>query len=378
MPSIDDQLRAFARRLDDAVVPVRADEVVPVRADAVVVPEAVLVSARAKRSRGTVVAAAIALAAAIVIASIVVVGDRGTTRRPVAGLRTTAASTTSSTIAPTPIAWTDGPAVDIGATTLAVYTESSQVVLAVREATLLSLTGKVLVAVGDAHCRGIASVSNARRTIDITLRPSTGIGCGAGGGAPSLLLQRSGLPRGVVTFAVVGGPSLSIDLDRPGGFAVVGDETGGVAPCVMSRSPDGSGALVQPATITLPSGNTFAIRPGNPNTAPNDVTLDGDGSAPGTVSDPSVVGGQAANSLLWGAATPNGPFADLDHVAVGSTITLDQTQPSPCTQDWRVVSIGSPDAQNGPTSRPSLTLVGFQPTNGGGPNVLFYVDAVPA
>ena len=146
----------------------------------------------------------------------------------------------------------------------------------------------------------------------------------------------------------------------------------------MSRSSDGSGALAQPATITLPAGNTFAIRPGNPITAPNDVTLDGDGSAPGTVSDPSVVGGQPANSLLWGAATPNGPFADLDHVAVGSTITLDQTQPSPCRQDWRVVSITSPDAQNGPTSRPSLTLVGFQPTNGGGPNVLFYVDAVPA
>jgi hypothetical protein len=240
MTSIDDQLRAFARRLDDSVTPVRADDVV--------VPDAVVVRERAKRFRGTVVAAAIALAAAIVIASVVVVRDRDTTRNPVGGLRTTVPSTTSPTN----------------------------------------------------------------------------------------------------------------------------------APCVMARSADGSGALAQPATITLPSGNTFAIRPGNPITAPNDVTLDGDGSAPGTVSDPSVVGGQVANSLLWGAATPNGPFAGLDHVAVGSTITLDQTQPSPCTQNWRVVSITSPDAQNSPASRPSLTLVGFQPTDGGGPNVLFYVDAVPA
>jgi hypothetical protein len=63
---------------------------------------------------------------------------------------------------------------------------------------------------------------------------------------------------------------------------------------------------------------------------------------------------------------------------VGSAITLEQIQPRPCTQDWRVVSITSPDALNGPISRPSLTLVGFQPINGGGPNVLFYVVAVPA
>jgi hypothetical protein len=195
---------------------------------------------------------------------------------------------------------------------------------------------------------------------------------------------------GVLVYNRVGSSSVTVTAANPGANPGTGDEssastsssssstTGGMAPCVMSRSSDGSGALAQPATITLPSGNTFAIRPGNPITAPSDVTLDGDGSAPGAVSDPSVVGGQAANSLLWGAATPNGPFAEIEHVAVGSTITLDQTQPSPCRQDWRVVSITSSDVQNGPSSRPSLTLVGFQPTNGRGPNVLFYVDAVPA
>jgi len=128
----------------------------------------------------------------------------------------------------------------------------------------------------------------------------------------------------------------------------------------------------------LPSGETFVIRPGSPISAPNDVTLDGDGSAPGTVRDPTVVGGQAASSLLWGAATPNGPFAALNHIAIGSTITLDQTQPRRCTQRWRVVSILSPDAQDRkPSPPPSLTLVGFQPTKGGGPNVMFDVDAVP-
>jgi hypothetical protein len=149
--------------------------------------------------------------------------------------------------------------------------------------------------------------------------------------------------------------------------------------CVMMRSSDGSGALAQPATIMLPSGETFVIRPGSPISAPNDVTLDGDGSAPGTVRDPSVVGGQPARSLLWGAAAPNGPFAALNRIGTGSTITLDQTQPRPCTQQWRVVSVLGPDAHDRSTSPPPwLTLVGFQPTKRGGPNVMFYVDAVPA
>jgi hypothetical protein len=360
MPSIDQQLRDFAQRLDDAVAPVQADEVV--------VPETVLEGAHRKRPRGRIVASAIALAAAIIITSIVVVRDHHTPRSPAGDVRAT------TTTAATPIAWTSGPGVDIGTSTLAVYTQSAPVVLAERGAQLPSLAGKVLVAISDARCRGIASVSRGLRTIDIRLRRATGIGCGGGGGAPSIVLQRSALPRGIVTFRVVGGPALRIDLDRPGASAV----TGAAAPCVMARSSDGSGALTQPATITLPSGRTFAIRPGDPITAPNDVTLDGDGSPPGAVHDPSVVGGQAAISLLWGATTPNGPFAGLDRVAVGATFTLDQAQPRPCLQHWRVASILGPNAHGSRLPLPTLALVGFQPTNGGGPNILFYVVAVPA
>ena len=182
-----------------------------------------------------------------------------------------------------------------------------------------------------------------------------------GGAATVLLACASGGSEGSVPTTHRSDPSTTVASTTTGGASV---------PCVMARRPGngGYGGLAGSATITLPSGHRYAIRPGNPITAPKDVTLDGDGAAPGADGD--------ANSLLWGAATPDGPFADLDHIAIGATITLDQRAPGTCTQHWRVVGVTAPSARS-PMPRPSLTLVGFEPARGG-PNATFHVNAVPA
>jgi hypothetical protein len=144
--------------------------------------------------------------------------------------------------------------------------------------------------------------------------------------------------------------------------------------CVFQHEPGDLYALAQPATITLPDGHAVPIVPGNPITQPQSVTLDSDGSTyPGQAS--------TAASLLWGAATDGGPFSGLDAAAVGDTITLHQAasaaSPVDCTQQWRIVRIFTPPVA--PWSEPTLLrLVGFAPQGASGPNVQFYVDAVPA
>jgi hypothetical protein len=140
--------------------------------------------------------------------------------------------------------------------------------------------------------------------------------------------------------------------------------------CVFQHEPGSVYVLAQPVTITLPDGRSAAIIPGNPITQPGGVTLDADGSSPG-------LPGSAA-SLLWGAATDRGPFSGLDRAVTGEMITLRQDVPGyECTQQWRIVRVFTPPSV--PSSeRPLLRLVGFTPQGASGPNVQFYVDAVPA
>jgi hypothetical protein len=138
-------------------------------------------------------------------------------------------------------------------------------------------------------------------------------------------------------------------------------------PCVFQRDQSDFYALAQPATITLPDGNDIPILPGNTLTAPQSVTLDGDGSPPGD-------SGTAA-SLLWGAATDGGPFAGLESASAGDTVILRQAAPTECVQRWRVTQVVTSQDSLTP-NRPVLRLVGFAPTDAG-PTTMFYVEAVP-
>jgi hypothetical protein len=138
-------------------------------------------------------------------------------------------------------------------------------------------------------------------------------------------------------------------------------------PCVLQRDPADFYALAQPATLTLPNGSSVPIEPGNPLTAPQRVTLDGDGSLPGEVS--------TAASLLWGASTPGGPFADLDDASPGDRLVLRQGGEPECVQRWRITRVATSNTAS--PSRPMLRLVAFAPS-AGGPAAELYVDAVPA
>jgi hypothetical protein len=137
--------------------------------------------------------------------------------------------------------------------------------------------------------------------------------------------------------------------------------------CELQRDPADFYALEEPVTITLPSGASMPIVPGNRLTAPEGITLDGDGAPPGEQ-------GTGA-SLLWGRATDGGPFAGLQNTSPGDVVTLHQAAPIECTQRWRVVQVVASQELLTPT-RPVLRLVGFAP-NAAGPDAPFYVEAVP-
>lgn len=147
-------------------------------------------------------------------------------------------------------------------------------------------------------------------------------------------------------------------------------------PCIFQHAPDDLYSLAQPATITLPGGDAIPIVRGNPISEPDGITLDSEGATyPGQA-------GPAA-SLFWGAATEGGPFAGLDHAAVGDVVTLRQTVDAgnagatDCVQHWRIVRIFEPPVRTW-TEPTLLRLVGFTPHGSLGPTVRFYVDAVPA
>lgn len=159
--------------------------------------------------------------------------------------------------------------------------------------------------------------------------------------------------------------------------ATVGSTSPQTEPCVLRHAPGDVYSLAQPATVTLPTGDTTSIVPGNPITRPDAVTLDSDGST-----YPGQAGANGAASLLWGSDAPGGPFAGLHGLAVGQVITLRQTirsstETSDCVQHWRIIRRFTPPIP--PWTEPTLLrLVGFTPHGTLGPTAQFYVDAVPA
>ncbi len=334
-PELVDQLRDYARRLDDAVAPVRFH-------DAPLV-EVVPVTRVARRRAVLVTTAAAAAAIALVVGVVAVVAGRST-----APLTRSTTSVTHRRL-PRALEWQPGPSQVASDTEFAVYADGAALPKSFRA---ITDDHDVVLAYGS-RCnaaRAVTRTTRSTRTV-ITLTLDAGkatTGCTASTG--TVLIPRGALPDDQVDF-VLDAPSISVpiavtlDLTVPKQFAetvrAVPPRAAAACTITVPRRGETPGQVVASlpvplARVSLGGRPAASLIGADAGVLPEAVTI-----APGT-----ALGDGDATVIAPRALAAADPLVGAEP---GTRITITGTA-NGCRQTWTVVRVGSTRTEFPPVS----------------------------